>query len=136
GICGSGLVDLMSELLHTGRMNPMGRFADDQHRVTLDSEHDVYLLESDVNELAQAKAANVAGLQVVANSYGIGFDDIEVFYLGGAFGRHMNVEAAQRIGLNPRIPESRVVQVGNAAIEGASIALVSRSGRQELEELV
>jgi uncharacterized 2Fe-2S/4Fe-4S cluster protein (DUF4445 family) len=136
GICGSGLVDLMSELLRTGRMNPMGRFTDDEERVTLDREHDIALLESDVNELAQAKAANVAGLQVVVNNFGIGFDDIEVFYLGGAFGRHMNVDAAQRIGLIPRIAEARIVQVGNAAIEGACMALLSRSRRQELEELV
>jgi uncharacterized 2Fe-2S/4Fe-4S cluster protein (DUF4445 family) len=134
GICGSGLVDLMSELLRTGRMNSMGRFADDESRIELCRE--VALLESDVNELAQAKAANVAGLQVVVNNYGIGFDEIEVFYLGGAFGRHINVEAAQRIGLIPRIPESRIVQVGNAAIEGACIALLSRSRRAELEALV
>jgi uncharacterized 2Fe-2S/4Fe-4S cluster protein (DUF4445 family) len=134
GICGSGLVDLLSELLRTGRMNSMGRFADDECRIALDGE--IGLLESDVNELAQAKAANVAGLQVVVNNYGIGFDQIEVFYLGGAFGRHINVQAAQRIGLIPRIPESRIVQVGNAAIEGAGIALLSRSRRRELEELV
>jgi uncharacterized 2Fe-2S/4Fe-4S cluster protein (DUF4445 family) len=136
GICGSGLVDLMSELLRTGRMNSLGRFADDEHRIALDPEHGVGLLESDVNELAQAKAANVAGLQVVAGQYGIGFDAIDVFYLGGAFGRHMNVDAAQRIGLIPWIPEDRIVQVGNAAIEGASIALLSRSRRQELEDMV
>jgi uncharacterized 2Fe-2S/4Fe-4S cluster protein (DUF4445 family) len=136
GICGSGLVDLMSELLRTGRMNSLGRFTEDDHRITLDAAQDVYLLESDVNELAQAKAANVAGLQVAAHNYGVTFDDIEVFYLGGAFGRHIDIEAAQRIGLIPRIPESRIVQVGNAAIEGASIALVSRTRRKELEDLV
>ena len=134
GICGSGLVDAMSELLRTGRMNSLGRFTDDETRIDLAP--DVFLSESDINELAQAKAANVAGLQVVVNNYGIGFDDIEVFYLGGAFGRHMSVAAAQRIGLIPEIPESRIVQVGNASIEGASIALLSKSRRQELETLV
>ncbi len=76
GICGSGLVDLMSELLRTGRMNSMGRFADDESRIELCG--DIAFLESDVNELAQAKAANVAGLQVVVNNFGIGFDQIEV----------------------------------------------------------
>src|SRR4029450_7810298 len=48
GICGSGLVDLMSELLRTGRMNAMGRFDEGLERVTLDAGEDVYLLESDV----------------------------------------------------------------------------------------
>jgi uncharacterized 2Fe-2S/4Fe-4S cluster protein (DUF4445 family) len=134
GICGSGLISLMSELLRTGRMNERGRFEHDVDRITLAP--GVYFLESDVNELAQAKGANVAGLQTVCSNYGIGFDDIEVFYLAGGFGRHIDVEAAARIGLIPPIAKSRIVQVGNAAIEGASLALLSRSKRRELEEMV
>jgi uncharacterized 2Fe-2S/4Fe-4S cluster protein (DUF4445 family) len=136
GLCGSGLVDLMSELLRTGRMNELGRFADGQHRITLDAEHDIYFLESDVNELAQAKGANIAGLQAVLASYGIDVGQIEVFYLAGGFGRHLKAGAARRIGLIPDIPDERIVQVGNAAIEGASIALLSKSKREELEALV
>ena len=136
GICGSGLVDLLSELLRTGRMNSMGRFGEAGHRITVDAAHDIFLLERDVNELAQAKGANVAGLQVVCNSYGIDFDEIDVFYLAGGFGRHLKVESSRRIGLIPNLPESRIVQVGNAAIEGACLALLSRSRRRELEELV
>jgi len=136
GICGSGLVSLMSELLRTGRMNQMGRFHDEERRITLDPEHDIFFLESDVNELAQAKGANVAGLHVVLSNYGIDFDDIDVFYLAGGFGRHMTVAASQRVGLIPCIPESRIVQVGNAAIEGASMALLSAAKRDEMESLV
>ena len=136
GMCGSGLVELMSELIRAGRMNEMGRFQNDADRITVDRKHDIFILESDVNELAQAKGANVAGLHVVAGNYGIDFDDIEVFYLAGGFGRRLRVEAAKRIGLVPNLPESRIVQAGNAAIEGASIALLSRRKRRELEELV
>lgn len=136
GICGSGLVSLMSELLRTGRMNERGRFEDGADRITLDVEHGVYFLESDVNELAQAKGANAAGLQTVFSNYGLGFEDIDVFYLAGGFGRHLDIGAATRIGLIPPIPRERIVQIGNAAIEGATIALISESKRQELEELV
>jgi uncharacterized 2Fe-2S/4Fe-4S cluster protein (DUF4445 family) len=138
GICGSGLVDMLSELLRTGRMNERGRFADDLHRIDLShgENGDVYLLESDVNELAQAKGANVAGLQVVFNTYGISFDDVDVFYLAGGFGRHINVEASKRIGLVPDLPEEKFVRAGNLAIEGATIALLSKTKRRELEELV
>jgi uncharacterized 2Fe-2S/4Fe-4S cluster protein (DUF4445 family) len=135
GICGSGLVALLSELMRTGQLNERGRFADGPHRIVLDPQGSVFLLESDVNELAQAKGANSAGLQVVFSNYGIDFQ-VEVFYLAGGFGRHMNVEAAARIGLIPPIPEDRVVQAGNAAIEGASLALLSQSKRRELEQLV
>ena len=136
GICGSGLVDLLSELLRTGRMNALGRFEDGVDRVTLDGERDIYFLEPDVNELAQAKGANVAGLQVVFSDYGIHFDDVAVFYLAGGFGRHLKKSASKRIGLVPNIADEKIVQVGNAALEGATIALVSRPRRQELEALV
>ena len=136
GICGSGLVDLMSELLRTGRMNEMGRFEDGVTRVTLDPAHDIFFLESDVNELAQAKGANVAGLQVVFHNYGLDFNDLDVFYLAGGFGRHLKPAASMRIGLIPNLPESKITQVGNAAIEGACIALLSRTKRHELEEMV
>ncbi len=136
GICGSGLVDLMSELLRTGRMNDMGRFDDGATRFALDAGHDVYFLESDVNELAQAKGANVAGLQVVFSNYGISFDEVDVFYLAGGFGRHLKKEASRRIGLIPNLPDAAIVQVGNAAIEGACIALLSVDRRNALEALV
>jgi uncharacterized 2Fe-2S/4Fe-4S cluster protein (DUF4445 family) len=138
GICGSGLVDLLSELLRTGRINQLGRFENDEHKFDVDVESDspIYFTEADINELAQAKGANVAGLRVIFHDYGIGFENVDVFYLAGGFGRHLNVESAKRIGLIPNISESKVLQVGNAAIEGACIALLSRTKRNELENLV
>jgi uncharacterized 2Fe-2S/4Fe-4S cluster protein (DUF4445 family) len=142
GICGSGLIDALSELLRTGRMNDMGRFEDETQRITLyhsetsAEDKEIFLLESDVNELAQAKGANVAGLHAVFSTYGVDFDDIEVFYLAGGFGRHLNIEASKRIGLVPSLDSSRIVQAGNTAIEGATIALLSKSKRQELEDMV
>jgi uncharacterized 2Fe-2S/4Fe-4S cluster protein (DUF4445 family) len=136
GICGSGLIELLSELLRTGRMNEMGRFTHGESRITIDEPHGIHFLESDVNELAQAKGANVAGLQTVFHNFGVDFDDIDVFYLAGGFGRHINVDAARRIGLIPNLPDSKIAQVGNVAIEGAAIALLSASKRAELESLV
>jgi len=136
GICGSGLVDLLSELRRTDRMNAMGRFEDGEARITIDAGHGIHFLEQDVNELAQAKGANIAGLQVVFNEYGIQFDDVSVFYLAGGFGRHLKKGASKRIGLIPNIADEKIVQVGNASLEGATMALVSRRRREELEALV
>jgi uncharacterized 2Fe-2S/4Fe-4S cluster protein (DUF4445 family) len=138
GICGSGLVDLMGELLRTGHMNSLGRFENGVNRVDLTTGNDlpVYFTESDVNELAQAKGANVAGLHVLFDEYGIRFDQTDKFYLAGGFGRHLNIESARRIGLIPNIDDTKILQVGNASIEGACIALLSREKRQELESLV
>jgi uncharacterized 2Fe-2S/4Fe-4S cluster protein (DUF4445 family) len=130
GICGSGLVDILSELLRTGRMNDLGRFDE------IEIAAGVRFTENDVSELAQAKGAHVAGLQIVCEAYGIDMQEIDVFYLAGGFGRHLKVDAARRIGLIPNLPDDKIVQAGNAAIEGAAIALLSPSKRQELEQLV
>jgi len=136
GICGSGLVDLMGELLRTQRMNHMGRFTNGKTFLELDAEHAIRFYENDISELAQAKGANVAGLKIVANRYGITFDDLDLFYLAGGFARHLDVAAARRIGLIPDLPDEKILQVGNASIEGAEIGLLSLPRRRELESMV
>ena len=138
GICGSGLIDVLSELLKNKRMNSLGRFEHDEHEITLYSEDKshVYVNESDINELAQAKGANVAGLHCIFNKYGIKFNDIDTFYLAGGFGRYLDIQSSKRIGLIPNIDDSKISQIGNAAIEGASIVLLSKSKREELENLI
>ena len=143
GICGSGLIDLLSELLKNERINYLGRFVHNDNfpendKVVLHSgeDYNIFINENDINELAQAKGANVAGLHVVFNKYGIKFEDIDLFYLAGGFGRYLNIESAKRIGLIPNIDDSKILQIGNASIEGASIALLSQTKRNELESLI
>jgi len=134
GLCGSGLVDLLSELRRTERMNAQGRFTDDSHAFELG--HGLSLSEPDINELAQAKGANAAGVRVLAESYGVPLQKVGRLYLAGGFARHIDPAAARRIGLAPDLPDERIVKVGNAALLGASMALLSRSRRAELEALV
>ena len=137
GICGSGLVDLMSELLRTGRMNDMGRFEDGVSRFTLDEAHDVYFLESDVNELAQAEGRQrrrparrlqplrrpVRGRRRVLPRRRLRTAPEERGVAGGS-------------GSSRTCRMTKIVQVGNAAIEGACIALLSIERREALEALV
>jgi uncharacterized 2Fe-2S/4Fe-4S cluster protein (DUF4445 family) len=137
GICGSGLVDLLAELRRTGRMNALGRFEEAGHDfVVAAGDRPVTFSEADINALAQAKGANVAGLQIAFAEYGIDYSQLDVFYLAGGFGRHLNLESSRRIGLIPNLPAQKIVQVGNASVEGACIALLSRTKRAELEALV
>jgi len=136
GLCGSGLVDLLSELRRTGRMNEQGRFADDSASFPIEAGRGLALTEADVNELAQAKGANAAGLQILVDSYGVALGDLHRVYLAGGFARYLDLDAARRIGLVPDLPRDRLTQVGNAALLGASIALLSRSRRLELEVAV
>jgi uncharacterized 2Fe-2S/4Fe-4S cluster protein (DUF4445 family) len=136
GLCGSALVDLLAELLRTGYMNPQGRFADDASAVVLDARRGIHFSERDANELAQAKGANAAGLAVLADVYGVEWRDVDRLYLAGGFARHLDVEAAVRIGLVPDLPRERIVKLGNAALAGASQALLSRRSREWLDATV
>ena len=136
GLCGSGLIDCLGELLRTGRMNRLGRYKNGEDAFYLDSEQKIYLLEQDISLLAQAKGANVAGLYTVFEQYGVPFSKIQTFYLAGGFARHINVEAAKRIGLVPSLPGDTIVQVGNASLEGATIALCCTERRSALEKMV
>lgn len=137
GLCGSGLVDLLAELRRAERMNALGRF-ETESAITVAgcNGNAVFLTEADVNELAQAKGANVAGLQIIFDEFGARFEDAAVFYLAGGFGQNLNPESSRRIGLIPNVPDAKIRQVGNAAIAGATMALLSRAKRQELEGLV
>jgi uncharacterized 2Fe-2S/4Fe-4S cluster protein (DUF4445 family) len=135
GICGSGLVDLLSELRRTSQMNGQGRL-DHASEFIVDQNHHLSLSESDINELAQAKGANAAGLKVLAESYGIPLERIDRLYLAGGFSRHLDVDAACRIGLVPDLPRERIQKIGNAALQGAAMTLLSKTRRKELEELV
>jgi uncharacterized 2Fe-2S/4Fe-4S cluster protein (DUF4445 family) len=136
GICGSGLVDLLAELRRTEGMNEQGRLSDERDRFVVDAAHGLFLSESDINELAQAKGANAAGLRIAVESYGVALSQIRRLDLAGGFARYLDVSAARRIGLIPDLPADRVRQVGNAALEGAAIALRSVSRRRALEEAV
>lgn len=135
GICGSGLVDLLSELRRTNRMNGQGRLEQGSGFV-VDEAHHLSVSEADINELAQAKGANAAGLKVLAESYGIPLERIDRLYLAGGFSRHIDIDAACRIGLVPDLPRERIQKIGNASLQGAAITLLSVTRRKELEELV
>ena len=136
GICGSGMISALGELVRLDRMNSLGRLPENGGRVQLDAEHDIYICEKDISELAQAKGANIAGLDIVMRQFGLEYSDLDVFYLAGGFGRHIDLEAAKRIGLIPNLGDDKVHRVGNASIEGVSIALRSQERRRELEALV
>ena len=135
GICGSGLVDLLSELRRTEQMNGQGRL-DHAPEFIVDQKHHLTVSEADINELAQAKGANAAGLKVLAESYGIPLERIDRLYLAGGFSRHIDVDAACRIGLIPDLPRERIQKIGNAALQGAVMTLLSKTRRRELEQLV
>lgn len=136
GICGSGLVDLLCQLHKSGRINNTGRLVNGSDRFIVDSEAGIYLSEGDISELAQAKGASSAGVKLLLERAGLELSDLDRFYLAGGFARYLDLDSARHIDLIPNLPDHRTVQIGNAALEGATIALCSMSQRKMLEKLV
>jgi len=136
GFCGSGLVDLLAALRRSGEMDELGRFRDGCAAVVLWPDSPLVFTRADASELAQAKAANAVGQYVLLRRFGATVDQIGTYYLAGAFANGMNLDNARRIGLLLPIPDDRIVRIGNASIEGAKGALVSRACRNRIEALV
>lgn len=135
GICGSGLIDILGELIRTDQINSVGRF-EDNDRFMISEQSNIYLSENDINLLAQTKGANAAALTILCKEMGITFEDVDKFYIAGGFGMHIDIDAAINIGLLPDIPKERFIQVGNAAIDGCVQALRNKTKRTYYEQFV
>jgi uncharacterized 2Fe-2S/4Fe-4S cluster protein (DUF4445 family) len=137
GLCGSGLVDAVAELVGAGVLDHSGRFvADSSDRLGKVGEETVfhlaegvYLSQRDVRELQFAKASIATGWQILCRQLGIEPEEIAQVLLGGSFGTYLTPASAVRIGLVPKLPLPRIVAAGNVAGEGAKIAALSVTER-------
>ena len=136
GICGSGLVDLLSELRRTGKMNELGAFNNGEREFPFVPDTGMSLSRADISALAQAKSANFSGQYIVLRNYGVPLEGISKLYLAGGFANYINVANAVNIGFVANLPEERIVKVGNASLEGATIMLLSGKLRARMEQLV
>jgi uncharacterized 2Fe-2S/4Fe-4S cluster protein (DUF4445 family) len=136
GICGSGLVDILAELRGAGWMGPEGRFVDGAADFTIAPSHGISFSRSDASQLAQAKASNACGQRILLRRVGLAADQVDHVYLAGGFANAIDIANAVDIGfLAPFRPE-RVERVGNAALRGAAMLLLSRRRREALGHLI
>jgi uncharacterized 2Fe-2S/4Fe-4S cluster protein (DUF4445 family) len=150
GLCGSGLVDAVAQLLNVGLLDHSGRMrsaADVPDHPLADRlievegvrafllAEGVYLSQRDVRELQFAKGSIATGIKILMNILGVAAADLDEVYLGGSFGSYLNPESAKIIGLVPDVDVDKIVAVGNSAGEGAKIALLSYRERQVAFEL-
>ena len=142
GICGSGLIDIMAELLKAGFIDKSGRLnpdADTRVRgkdgevefVLVPSSQtatgeDIVITQADIENVLRAKAAIFAGINVLAKILNLKFSDIKRIYLAGGFGNYLDKENAIILGLIPDIERERIQFVGNTSILGAKMALLSK----------
>jgi uncharacterized 2Fe-2S/4Fe-4S cluster protein (DUF4445 family) len=160
GMCGSGLVDCVAELVTAGLLDHSGRYVPDElaaeiapglaERLTkigeervfvlhwrgADPANAVFLSQRDVRELQFAKASIATGWRILVEELGVTADDISQVLLAGSFGAYLSPSSAIRIGLVPRMALPRIVSAGNVAGEGAKIAALSHRERAEAATIV
>ena len=145
GLCGSGLIDLVAELRKAGFISENGHLESGQElasRFVLASPEasgngkGVYLTQKDIGEVQLAKAAIAAGIRLLMEELSITENEIDAVYLAGAFGNYMNPESAAVIGMLPASLLGKIIPVGNAAGEGAKLALLNARERGEMDTLV
>jgi len=143
GICGTGLMDAVASFLDAGVVDETGRFVcpyrgvqlenaskrfreeDGSVRFFLNLDSDpIWISQKDIRELQLAKGALRAGVEILLKEAGIEATDLKEILLAGAFGSHVDPKNAVRLGLLPPVPISRVRAVGNAAGQGATLALL------------
>jgi len=156
GICGSGLIDAIAELLRVGVIDISGRIQTQAEiagkvphslanrlvkgetgiEFTLEqNEKKIVITQKDVREIQLAKGAIAAGIRLMLDKVGIQVSEISEVLLAGAFGNFIRRENAIRIGLLPDIEPAKVRFVGNAACAGAEMILLSKNAKQNAEEI-
>jgi uncharacterized 2Fe-2S/4Fe-4S cluster protein (DUF4445 family) len=150
GICGSGIIEVVAELFLAGIIRADGRFEPDLDgpRIQWDDRAGAYILataeqsatgkpiivtQDDVRNVQLAKAALYAGARLLMMRAGV--DAVDRVVLAGAFGSYIDPQHAMILGLIPDCDLDRVAAVGNAAGDGARIALLNRDKRREAQEI-
>ncbi len=145
GICGSGLISALAEMVVTGVVDKAGRIRRDlstprirhgEHGVEYvlawgeDGRPDIVLTEVDINNLIRAKGAIYAGFSILLKSLELDFSMVEQILIAGSFGQYINLEKAIQIGLLPDLPWSRFRYLGNTSLLGAYQTLLCREMRE------
>jgi uncharacterized 2Fe-2S/4Fe-4S cluster protein (DUF4445 family) len=156
GICGSGLIDIVGGLIKAGVIDKTGRIKDSFEIDTLlatkvkareknedgnfislytGAKDSLTLTQADVRSLQTAKGSIRAGVNVLLGKAGIEKEDIERVYIAGAFGANLSKEGLETIGLLDVCWHDKIHFIGNAALDGAILALGSVDTRARAEEL-
>ena len=152
GICGSGLIDLLSELFRNGIIDALGKFnrkikspyvregIDGYEYVVVPRENsatgtDIVITEKDIANLIDSKSAACAAISVLMKKMRLSVEDITRVYICGAFGSYINPNNATAIGLLPEFTNARIIYLGNGSVGGAYLTLVSSKFRDEAVEV-
>lgn len=152
GICGSGLIDLASQLYLSGMIDMRGKFVPERcgkrlreiegspHFVVVPLEaaatgHDLTLAQTDIDALLRSKAAMYTILTTVTGMVNVSFKDIRNFFVAGTFGSYIDPRSAITLGMVPDLPPETYRPLGNTSLAGATGVLLSRNARAKMDEI-
>ena len=152
GICGSGLLDCIAEMLRSGIIDRSGKFQkgietdrlrkkeDEFEFVLVEKEEtgidsEIVITQADISNLVRSKGAIYAAVSILIESMSLSINDIHCVYLAGGFGNYLNVRNAITIGMLPDMPTSRIKFVGNTSLTGAKMALLSEEAFETVQKI-
>lgn len=135
GICGTGLIDIVSELLKTGLMDDTGLLGEAHFEKGYTIEG-ITLTQRDIREMQLAKAAIHAGIEILVKQYGTTYQQIDKVYLAGGFGYKMDIAKAVHIGLIPEELTGKIEAVGNTSLAGAIQYLTDTNSVESTEHIL
>lgn len=125
GLCGSGLVDALALALAHGKIAKNGKIKDGSAKIELVGSG-FAITSHDIDAIQRAKAAISAGIETLCHDAGVPIENIEEYYICGAFGKYLNTAHASLIGLLPDLAHKKVKICGNSALNGSQDMLVSK----------
>jgi uncharacterized 2Fe-2S/4Fe-4S cluster protein (DUF4445 family) len=151
GICGSGYIDFLAEMLKAGIIDKSGKIKPENSKYIrqLDSgrefvvafkedtgfSSDIVITETDIENLKRAKAAIFSAAAILVRHMDLDFSVIKKFYIAGGFGAYVNIDNAVRIGLLPDLERDKFLFIGNSSLSGARQVLLSDEAMKKADDI-
>jgi uncharacterized 2Fe-2S/4Fe-4S cluster protein (DUF4445 family) len=140
GLCGSGFVDLIACLLHSGKLLKIGKFSSDISSgfftVAETGQNSISLRETDIDAFQKAKAAIAGGVKVLLKRAGIRFKELKRICIGGEFGKFLDISNCQAVGLLPPLMPDIIEIWGNTSLLGCEDIVLCSAARDRLHDAV
>lgn len=156
GICGSGILELISELWRNKLIGKTGRIktaedvlkstesevlasciedVDKKRRVVISKEHNIYITQEDIRQVQLAKGAIASGFYSLLETLELSMDDLDEVIISGQFGKHLKISSLVGVGIIPKDLENKVTYIGNSSKTGALMCLTSKNVRKEIQQV-
>jgi uncharacterized 2Fe-2S/4Fe-4S cluster protein (DUF4445 family) len=151
GICGSGYIDTIAQMLTNGLLDRAGKIKNVKNKRIRKGENgmefiiafkdeteageEIYISEADIENIKRAKAAIFAGSSLLLRHMNLNFKDVKKIFIAGGFGTYLNIANAKILGLLPDLEDSRFIFVGNSSLAGARQILLSYEAMKKADEI-